>query len=93
MLNWLREWLSLDNQELKELYEISEQHESDISELRGKIGVLRAEMWEYVDGSMKPLSKRIKQRLNRDEKDLKSAIPSGIIKPSGERLNGFNQQI
>ena len=91
MLNWLREWLSLDNRELEEVYDICEQHESDIRELRSKVEVLRAEMWEYVDGSIRPLSKRIKQRLNRDEKDINTTIPSGIIRPSGGKLHGTSE--
>lgn len=44
---------------------------TEITEIKAKHNVFRQEIFEYMDGILQPLNKRMTQRLRRQEKDLK----------------------
>ncbi len=59
------------------------------------IEVDRAEMWEHIEGTLKPLTARMKTRIQRSEqqdlKDSKSLKKGGIIKGSRLKEYGFDR--
>lgn len=75
-------WSQPTNEEvLDELDEI----EARISELEAKQTAFQTEIWEYVDGVLQPLNKRMATRLRRsEEKDLNTTETfkkGGLISP------------
>jgi hypothetical protein len=83
---------------------LEDEREADIEELfayceelEAKLSSFRAEIWEYVDGTLQPLNKRIAQRLRREgEKELNSEEVSqkhgGLMTAEQMRQHGFTQQ-
>ena len=69
--------------DIQELDAEMEQVCTDIVELKSKQTVFRQEIFEYMDGILQPLNKRMATRLKREEKDLKDTDASesrrGII--------------
>lgn len=49
---------------------------ADITELKAKQNAFHQEIFEYMDGVLQPLNKRMATRLRREEKDLNEPEPS-----------------
>ena len=56
--------------DIQDLDEEMENVCTDIAELKAKHNVFRQEIFEYMDGILSPLNKRMATRLKREEKDL-----------------------
>jgi len=65
ILKWLAKKIS-EHIELEEMQELEDLYVY-VEELEAKLNLLRTEIWEYVDGTLQPLSRRIGQRLRRNE--------------------------
>jgi len=65
------------------------------NQLSEMLEVDRAEMWEHIEGTLKPLTARMKTRIQRAEKeDLKTSESNkkgGIIRGSALKQYGFDR--
>lgn len=73
--------------------------ERQVYKLSEKLSVNEMEMWEHMEGTLKPLTAKLRTRIQRaqqaEEKDLKNQEPlkkkGGIINPADYKKYGFNR--
>lgn len=70
----LRKYFSVSPPNVEELDEDMEEVISEITEMKSKMNVFHQEIFEYMDGILQPLNKRMATRLKREDKqNLNSA--------------------
>lgn len=86
MFNWLRRLLKIEiPPDIEELNADMDDVFNELNELRARQTAFEVEIWEYIEGTLQPLNKRIATRLRRSEpKDINTGEPmqkkGGIIK-------------
>lgn len=89
MFGWLRRllgWEQTNEDVLEALDEVMEElAESDarLAELEAKMTAFQTEMWEYVDGTLQPLNKRVATRLRRQKESLNQEEDNNLLMKPG----------
>jgi len=67
VLNWLRRWLSSDEQDIDSIYTIIEELETEIAELKTRLNVSILEVYDFINGKVDPFTRRMSQRMRRQD--------------------------